>query len=229
MITVENTLAYEIENRYPILWPISATVRDGKVTFSTYKELEEKLSFIEDMSEEELFKRETIDRIIGLIENEMEAAGYEISYGKNYIYKISRREDVNKALILDSSEVLLPDHGYADRLELQSEVLEDGRLCFATVIDGEVVSAAGENAYRENENTVNIWVESDEEFRNKGYGASNAAAVTYYLLDTGMTVSYTVDDENDASVRLAERIGFKRGSHVLDIIARKCDEGDAQE
>lgn len=229
MIIAKNTLAYEIESRYPVLWPVSAIVRDGKVTLSTYKELSDKLSFIESMSEEELFKRETIDRIIGLIEADVEAAEYEISYGKNLIYKISRREDINKSLILDCSEVLLPGHGYTDRLELQSEVLEDGRICFATVINGEVVSAAGENAYRADENTVNVWVESDESFRNKGYGASNAAAVTYYLLDTGMTVSYTVDDENDVSVRLAERVGFKRDSHVLDIIARKCDEDGAQE
>lgn len=229
MIILENTLACEIENGCPVLWPVHAIVRDGRVTLSTYKELSDKLSFIESMSEEELFKRETIDRIIGIIEADVEEAEYEISYGKNFIYKISKREDINKSLILDCSEVLLPDHSYTDRLELQREVLEDGRLCFAAVINGEVVSAAGENAYREDENTVNIWVESDESFRNKGYGTSNTAAVTYYLLDTGMTVSYTVDDENDVSVRLAERVGFKRDSHVLDIIARKCDEDGAQE
>ena len=109
-------------------------------------------------------------------------------------------------------------------MELQKEVLEDGRLCFATVIDNEIVSAAGENAYREKEDTVNIWVESDEAFRGKGYGASNTAALTYYLLDTGMTVSYTVDDDNLVSARLAERVGFKRDVHVLDVIARKIDQ-----
>ena len=224
MIIREDTLESEIEENYPILWPISAVFKDGKVTLTTYKELEDKLSFIEGMSEEELFKEDTIDRIIGVIEKDVEAHGYEISYGKNYIYKINRREDINKALILPSSEVLLPDHGLTDRLELQKEVLEDGRLCFATVIDNEIVSAAGENAYREKEDTVNIWVESDEAFRGKGYGTSNTAALAYYLLDTGMTVSYTVDDDNLVSARLAERVGLKRDVHVLDVIARKIDQ-----
>ena len=95
MIIREDTLESEIEENYPILWPISAVFKDGKVTLTTYKELEDKLSFIEGMSEEELFKEDTIDRIIGVIEKDVEAHGYEISYGKNYIYKINRREDIN--------------------------------------------------------------------------------------------------------------------------------------
>ena len=218
---ISNNLLSEIESGYEVLWPISITVSNGTLTASVSEEIADKIDFIDGMTEKDLTQKETLDRIISLVDGICEQNGYEINYGKNRIYKMTRREDINKSLILNSSEVLMPDGEYDCMIDVDVDALEAGCLAFATVIDGTIVSIASENPYREEENTVNIGVETAEEYKSNGYGASNVAAITYYLLDTGMTVEYTVDNENEVSIRLAERVGFKYDRFVLNIFAHK--------
>lgn len=220
IITVNN-LSSEIENGYDILWPISIVLKDGTVTAKVSEEISDKIAFLDKMTEAELASENTIDRLIGLVEDLCEQNGYEINYGKNRIYKMTRREDVNKSLIFDSSEVLVPEGEYESLIDIDVAAIESGCLSFATVLDGMIVSIASENPYREEENTVNIGVETAEEHKNRGYGASNVAALTYYLLDTGMTVEYTVDNENEVSIRLAEKVGFALDRFTLNIFAHK--------
>lgn len=218
---ISNNLSLEIESGYEVLWPISIELKDGTLTASVSEEISDKIGFLDKMTEKDISSEETVDRLISLVDGICEQNGYEISYGKNRIYKMTRREDINKSLILDSSEVLMPDGEYDCLIDVDVDALEAGCLAFATVIDGTIVSIASENPYREEENTVNIGVETAEEHKKKGYGASNVAAITYYLLDTGMTVEYTVDNENEVSIRLAERVGFKYDRFVLNIFAHK--------
>ncbi len=218
---IGNNLLSEIENGYDILWPISIELKDGALTATVSEEFADKVDFLDGMTEQTLSSEETIDRLISLIDEVCERNGYEINYGKNRIYKMTRREDVNKSLILDSSEVLMPEGEYESLIDVDVDALEAGCLAFATVLDGTIVSIASENPYREDENVVNIGVETAEEHKKKGYGASNVAALTYYLLDTGMTVEYTVDNENEVSIRLAEKIGFTLDRFVLNIFAHK--------
>lgn len=220
-IIKENKLVSEIAEDYGVLWPVSIVLKDGALTAAVCEEISNKIDFIDGMTENELASTETIDRLISLIEKTVEENGYEISYGKNRIYKMTRREDVNKTLILDSSEVLVPEGEYESLIDVDVDALEAGCLAFATVLDGTIVSIASENPYREDENVVNIGVETAEEHKKKGCGASNVAALTYYLLDTGMTVEYTVDNENEVSMRLAEKVGFKLDRFVLNIFAHK--------
>jgi hypothetical protein len=218
---ISNNLSLEIESGYEVLWPISIELKDGTLTASVSEEISDKIGFLDKMTEKDISSEETVDRLISLVDGICEQNGYEISYGKNRIYKMTRREDINKSLILDSSEVLMPDGEYDCLIDVDVDALEAGCLAFATVIDGTIVSIASENPYREEESTVNIGVETAEEHKKKGYGASNVAAITYYLLDTGMTVEYTVDNENEVSIRLAERVGFKYDRFVLNIFAHK--------
>ncbi len=218
---IGNSLLSEIKEGYGILWPISIEQKDGALTVTASEEISDKLGFLDGMTQKELSSEETIDRLIALIDGICESNGYEINYGKNCIYKLTRREDLNKSLILDSSEPLLPDGEYDCLIDVDVEALEAGCLAFATVIDGTIVSIASENPYREDENVVNIGVETSAEYKGNGYGASNVAALTYYLLDTGMTVEYTVDEGNEISIRLAEKVGFTLDRFVLNIFAHK--------
>lgn len=218
-IIKESSLASEINEGYGVLWPINIELKDGVISAKVCEEIADKLDFLDGMTEAEL--TESIDGIISLVDTLCEQNGYEINYGKNRIYKMTRREDVNKSLILDSSEALLPEGEYDCMIDVDVDALEAGCLAFATVLDGTIVSIASENPYREDENTVNIGVETAEGYKKNGYGASNVAAITYYLLDTGMTVEYTVDNENEMSMRLAEKVGFKLDRFVLNVFAHK--------
>lgn len=216
-----DSISSEIEGGCEILWPIDLVLKDGSLTATVCEEIADGIAFLDGMTEAELASEETVDRLISLIDEKCEQNGYEINYGKNRIYKMTRREDVNKALILDSSEPLIPEGEYESLIDIDVPALEAGCLAFATVLDGTIVSIASENPYRKEENTVNIGVETAEEHKKNGYGASNVASLAYYLLDTGMTVEYTVDNENETSIRLAERVGFKLDRFVLDVFAHK--------
>ncbi len=226
---INHSRSFKSENGYDCLWPIHIESKDGALTADVYYELTEKLSFLENMTEEQVFGSETIDKIVSIVDGMLDDSGYEIRYGKNYIYKLQKRDDVNKSLILDSSEVLLPDHGYTDLIGIQPELLDEGFLCFATVVDGEIVSIASENGHGPDSTEINIGVETAEGHKNKGYGASNIAALSYYLLDSGITVLYTVDDENHTSIRLCERVGFKKDSRTLDVFCLTPEMIEQQE
>ena len=83
----------------------------------------------------------------------------------------------------------------------------DGAAVFATVIDGKVVSFASENEATDNV-FAEIFVATSPEYRNRGYAASNIAALSVYLFEQGKTPLYTCGNENVSSVRAAEKAGY---------------------
>ena len=107
--------------------------------------------------------------------------GYTVArlYTWEYYYEINT---VNTEVILDSTK-------------------KDGDR-FVTMIDGNIVSFAEENMGE-------IGVETISEYQNKGYAASNVAALAKYLTDSNIKVSYYCDRYNIASQRIAEKVGFE--------------------
>lgn len=55
-------------------------------------------------------------------------------------FHIDKKEKLNKALILPSTEPLLPQHSYENLTDCEPDPLGEGLLCFGTVIDGKIVS-----------------------------------------------------------------------------------------
>lgn len=53
-----------------------------------------------------------------------------------------------------------------------------------------------------------IGVSTRPQFRRQGWGRSVVAAMAQYLLDQGITPLYVVAEENQASIQLAETLGF---------------------
>lgn len=47
------------------------------------------------------------------------------------------------------------------------------------------------------------------------------ASLAYYLLDPGMKVTYIAEDDNIASVKIAEKVGFTPGTRELRVVCRK--------
>ena len=50
------------------------------------------------------------------------------------------------------------------------------------------------------------------------------ASLAYYLLDPGVFVTYIVDDENEASLRVAEKVGFLPETRELRIVCYRKNE-----
>lgn len=55
---------------------------------------------------------------------------------------------------------------------------------------------------------ADIFVHTHASYRRQGYGQSVVATLAHHLLQKGRTPLYVVDPENDASVELAQTVGF---------------------
>jgi hypothetical protein len=97
-------------------------------------------------------------------------------------------------------------------------------LCFATVIDGKIVSAACTNSpvTEDMEGGIEIGVETVPEFGGKGYGTSNAAALASELASRGCTALYECASRNTASMKLIAGLGgveYAKNYYVVGIRA----------
>lgn len=86
--------------------------------------------------------------------------------------------------------------------------LDPDWLTYVTVVDGVIVSAARVNEYDSDESSPEITVETAVEYRGKGFGASNVAALAGALAQEGETAQYVCSRYNRGSAKLALRAGF---------------------
>lgn len=208
----------------PVLFPFFIKVTEEGILWQVYEDIYPELRFLEEMSEDEIFSEEQSERIITVCDGFLSKRGYSLRYGKLVRYVINDRNKVNKSLVLDSSEVILEDHGYESDVELHTEELSEGYICFGTVIDGRIVSVATENPHGEEDTDIDIGVDTAEGYRGRGYAASNVASLVYYLLDTGVTVTYTAEDGNLPSMALAEKVGFDKYARIFQVFGTKLPE-----
>ncbi|MBE6562116.1 MAG: GNAT family N-acetyltransferase [Ruminococcaceae bacterium] len=78
---------------------------------------------------------------------------------------------------------------------------------FAVVVDGRIVSFAGVNDLSD-DGSLEINVETDDEFRKKGYGKAVVAALIKHLVSLGERARYCCNVSNVASVNLAKSLGL---------------------
>jgi predicted GNAT family acetyltransferase len=73
--------------------------------------------------------------------------------------------------------------------------------------DDRLLAAAGVNW--QSSEWAEIFVQTDPEVRERGYGKSVCAALCRHLLEEKKEILYAVEEKNTASVRLARGLGFE--------------------
>ena len=86
--------------------------------------------------------------------------------------------------------------------------LDPDWLTYVTVVDGVIVSAARVNEYDPEVSSPEITVETAVAYRGKGYGTSNALALSRALAEDGERARYVCSRYNRGSAKLAEKAGF---------------------
>lgn len=207
--------SFPLREGLDLIIPVGITHMFGKEPqIVYYKEAYDTAKWLDGIPEDRLFSpdviAETEERISRLFAEFGYAVDEEERGAVSCLCRIDSRDRLNKELILGSTEVIMPDCGYDNITEC--DLYKHNLLCFGTVIDGKIVSAAAENPLFGEANggqVIDIGVETDFAYRNCGYGASNVAALAYYLLDPGKTVSYIVKSDNAPSLKLAHKVGFE--------------------
>jgi predicted GNAT family acetyltransferase len=95
--------------------------------------------------------------------------------------------------------------------------------------DGQLVSVAGTHLVSPTYAVAavgNVFTHPDH--RNLGYGTMTTSAVVTRLLQTGiLDIILNVGQENQAAIRIYERLGFERHCPYLEGPARRRTAGDA--
>lgn len=219
IVLEENT---PLTEGFDMLFPVGVTLTaDGIRTVTALPEAEDVAVYLDTLPAEELFAPETGEALLARLADRLAAWGYEAEVTTSTVYQLTDRQQVERRVILPSSEPLMPDHGYENLTDCEPDPLGEGLLCFGTVEDGKILSAAAENPHAEGDTVIDVGVETAEGHEGKGYAASNVAALAYYLLDPGVTVTYIVEDDNLPSRRVAEKVGFIPTTRELRVVAWK--------
>ncbi len=217
MIIKETSFGF-LEN-FDVVLPLGLTLSpDGERTVTTFDETLDAGELLEALPSEEIFTEKTKEALTELLAERFSELGYDMRVVFATEFRISDREKVNKRLILPSTEPLLPENDYENLTECEPDPLDEGLLCFGSVIDGRIVSAASENPHDPDDTVIDIGVETNEAYENRGLAASNTASLAYYLLDPGITVTYIAENDNVPSLRVAEKVGFEPNIRELRIV-----------
>jgi hypothetical protein len=208
------------------IFPVGVTLTaEGDRTVTAFPSCRDAAEYLDALPAEELFTSATQEALLAMLDERLAAWGYCGITVPSTAYRLTDRQQINRNVLLPSSEVLLPDHGYENLTDCDpSNFIREDTLCFGTVIDGKILSGAAENPHAEGDTVIDIGVETAEGYEGNGYAASNVAALSYYLLDPGMTVTYTAIDYNKPSCRVAEKVGFTPHTRELRVVAWKRED-----
>lgn len=121
---------------------------------------------------------------------------------------IERREDVR--LLTDEDMLLMAGMDELQQTSAYKPIVAAG------LVDGEVVSLAHTFAW--SPLYVDLGVTTHEEFRNQDYATSAAAIVAEEARKRGRTPVWSCGAHNEASLRIAEKLGFRETSRRTYLI-----------
>ncbi len=208
----------------PVVLPFSMREIDGEYTESVWEETLELARYVDSLPEEERFTEKTMDLIREKVAGIMKEYGFEDDDVENVLLitkVVEREEDLNGDVILPETRFVSNGDGLTNLTASPLNLYFDSLLAAGVVKDGRILSAAAENAkvyledgqlnydYDEDDVVRDVCVETAPGEEGKGYAASAVAFLTRELLRRGMVVTYTLREDNPASARVAEKVGFR--------------------
>ena len=107
-------------------------------------------------------------------------------------------------------------------ISLVSDIFIGGKT--AIITDGDkLVSVACLNDVSFEDESVEIYVETDPLYRGRGYGTAAVEALTRALLEEGNIVRYKCSVNNHASKQVAEKCGFKKTGRRYSYVCYSID------
>lgn len=87
--------------------------------------------------------------------------------------------------------------------------------------EGQTISYASVNDLQEEKDKIEIYVETAEEHRSRGYGTVCVCTLRNVLIKKGYSVKYVTGTDNAPSVRVAEKAGFTKTGRRLAAVFYK--------
>ncbi len=227
LITLEDDeILLEEENPPAIVPVVISNGRHGieeELYFSVYPEVSD---FVKK-HREDLFEDATLRALGALVAPYLEKTGYvrekQGMLRWYHSFACYDKEKINTSLVLPSTKKLNTLR-YKNMTTFDLKELKEYKLpAFVTVVDGAVVSIATVNPYSKGQRMLEITAETAPAYRKRGYGASNVAALAYYLLRHKHTVAYCCSRYNSGSIKIARQIGLIHEGKFYAIDAYRKD------
>lgn len=155
----------------------------------------------------------------------MDKLGYEPDDGEggHLLYFFADENTVVNKRMTDASMVMISRTSDFEKYICPEELFpevddeDEADVYFVAVCEGRIVAFAGVNDITA-DGALEINVETDADFRNKGYGSAVAAELICYLVSLGERVAYCCNYSNIASQKLAKSIGLKFEKEVYSFV-----------
>jgi len=230
-----------LDTRYHIAVPVVVTENsDGAVTLLVYsfckkiaEEFEARFSAAPFSEEAKAFLYEKLTPVMNAMEYGTENACENI----HLTYQLTDAADINPACFRGRA-VRLDALSEQDKEKSETELYafeinptdELDRIFAVRGRRGEVAAFAAINDISENAGFYELNVECAEAYQQQGYGSECVAELARYLLGHGVPVEYLCGEENIASVRTAEKVGFRLVKKTMHFVCyRADDEEDGEE
>lgn len=178
-----------------------------------------------DANKYDLFSDGKIDKFLDYMNEILNGLKWSVdnrSYTYSTIYTLENYDSLNISKILPTTEeITAPTDKYTDISGSAHKIndISNSNTYFCTVSDGKIVSLCG-YSYIGFE-SVDIGISTNENYRQRGYAASNVISMAKYILDKGKGVLYSCAHTNTKSKKTALSAGF---THVANRYILFCNK-----
>ena len=216
-----------IEDDFPLLngfdsvipLTLEENLANGTLDITVYPALQDFAETFKQQFSDDAFSKEALSFINKSLLSYISDNGYKAPDFANRVYKklkLSSNSQINNSVRLNTSQKLEKGFKFTSLLSHDlSYYLENGLDCFATVIDGKIVSACWVNPTSTDE-CSELAVETAPAFRKMGFAPSNISALCEYLLSSHKAecCTYFCAQDNLASERCAIKAGFEKVGRI---------------
>lgn len=200
----------------------TAVYDDGRLIITCFEEFRALAEDFADKFNGSPLSADALTYVDSLLSEPMRQFGYEPDAKQNrrwmHVYMIDSADKVNREVIRPDSLLLTPDMVYENRTTFDMDMrFSEELICCGTIINGRLVSVAGENPCMD-EIITEIGVETIPGFRRMGLAASNTALLALTLVNEGMKVNYVCNSRNIGSRRVAETAGFAHTGKLFEYV-----------
>ncbi len=204
---------------------------DGSIDIVCYSFTESVAREFESRFSENPFSEEAKNFLSEKLVPIMNEFGYDCTGASDRVHIEYRCKNVCKSRILENCEIISTLDGEKwDSLPLYEFALdgEDENDRMAVIRHkGKIVCFAGLNDISEDNGCAELTVECEENYRGRGYAASCVALLADYLMSHGVEVNYICTEDNVASMKTAEAVGFEIYDKCLPFVCYR--ENDSEE
>lgn len=121
-------------------------------------------------------------------------------------HKVIQLEAKDKEIYFNTLSSITDNKIKEEKWNLRKKQIDEGRM-FVIIDEGKIISHAVISDINYNGGNISVW--TSENYTKKGCGKSVAAEAIKWCVKNGVLPVYLVEKGNDASIKIAESLGFK--------------------